>query len=178
MPKHDSASLSLLCFLRTYWKIETGKNRNVRRIHPPSLSSSSSLQEASCIRIGLSGTHFRRDSLLLPFQRWKPRDESGARAASSVFAYRYGEITMARGILIDIGRRPPVLLSARTRPLVRELSRETAAIILSRRNWFGEESLPARPALAMLIRSYKPIFTLHIGSADWWYTDGKPVRRW
>lgn len=151
----------------------------MQRIYLPSLLSLSlSLQEASCIRVGSSSTHFRRDSRLLLFQWWKSRDEPETRTAPSVFAYRYGEIMMARGTLVDIGWRPPVLLSVGTRPLVRELSRETAAIILSRRNWFGEESLPTRPALAVLIRSYKPIFTLHIGSADWWYTDGKLVRKW
>lgn len=169
MLKHGAPLSHFSLFLQIYCR----EKSKCAGIHTLSLS----LQKASCIRVGSLGTHFRRDSRLLPFQ-WKPRDELGTRAASSVFAYRYGEITMVRGTLVDIGWRSPVLLSAGERALLfRELSRETATIILSRWNWFAK-NLCQRPALPMLIRSYKPIFTLHIGSADWWYNDGKPVRRW
>jgi len=85
-----------------------------------------------------------------------------------------GEIMMARGTFVDIGWHPLILLS-RNAPShsVNELSRETAVIILSRRNWFARNIGRRRPSRNANNRSYKPIFTPHIGSADWWYIDGK-----
>jgi len=105
------------------------------------------------------------------------KSQDRACAAPSVFAYRCGEIMMARRTLVDIGWRPPVLLSAGTHPPVPWVISRNSDYSLAA-ELIREESLPTRSTLAMLIRSYKPIFTLRIGSADWWYVDGKPVRKW
>lgn len=105
--------------------------------YPLSLSLSSSLQEASCIRVGSSGTHFRRDSRLLPFQRWKGMNPHAApeRICVSLWQNHDG---------VRDSRRYWIMSSCfvkRTQEralLFCELSRGTAAIILSRRNWFAK----------------------------------------
>lgn len=125
MPKH-----ALLSHFSLFLQIYCREKSKCTEAYPLSL-----LQEASCIRVGSSGTHFRRDSRLLPFQQWKGMNPH---AAPSVFAYHYGQITMVCETLVDIGWRSPVLLrERRNAPFPWDNSQNrTVAIIFSWRNWF------------------------------------------